>query len=102
MGEKERIAATRMRIVWTSRALKDLAEIREYVAQDKPVAAEKLAGKILSSVELLAKHPRLGRVGREPETRELLVVGTPYILPYQIHRDQLAILAVLHGARKRS
>lgn len=52
------------------------------------------AGRIVSHV-----HPHLGRPGRESETRELLVAGTPYIAPYRVHRDRLAILAVLHAAQ---
>jgi hypothetical protein len=49
----------------------------------------------------LAWHPHLGRPGREPETRELIVAGTAYIIPYRIHRERLAFLAVLHAAQDR-
>lgn len=84
-----------MRIIWSAKAISNLVEIREYVAQDKPEAARRLAEQILFSAERLAKHPHLGNPGREPETRELIVAGTPYLIPYRIHRGQLAILAIL-------
>ena len=100
VGQETRTASASMRIVWSSRALRDLIEIREYVALDKPRAAEKLAKKIASSAERLTQHPHLGRRGREPEARELLIAGTPYILAYKFQTDRLAILTVLHGARK--
>jgi toxin ParE1/3/4 len=90
-----------MRIIWSETAIANLVEIREYIEQDKPEAARRLAQRILDSVERLAKHPHLGHPGREPETRELIVAGTPYIIPYQIHRGHLAILAVLHAAKDR-
>jgi toxin ParE1/3/4 len=77
-------------------------EIREYIAQDKPEAARLLAERILSSAERLAKHPHLGHAGRGPETRELVVTDTTYVIPYRIHRGRLAILAVLRGARDRT
>jgi toxin ParE1/3/4 len=91
-----------MRIVWSETAIANLVDIRQYVEQDKPEAARRLAQRILSSVERLAKHPHLGRPGREPGTRELIVADTPYIIPYRIHRGRLAILAVLHAAQDRS
>jgi toxin ParE1/3/4 len=90
-----------MRIIWTETAIANLIEIRKYIEQDQPVAARRVAQRILASVKHLAKHPHLGRPGREPETRELIVAGTPYIIPYRIHRDRLVILAVVHAAQDR-
>lgn len=83
-----------MRIAWSQTAIANLVEIREYVGHDKPEAARRLAERIIASVERLAIHPHLGHAGREPETRELVIGGTPYIIPYRIHDGQLAILAV--------
>jgi toxin ParE1/3/4 len=91
-----------MRIVWSQTAISNLIEIRNYIERDKPAAARRLAQRILESVERLAAHPHLGRAGREPETRELIVSGTPYIITYGIHRGRLSILAVLHAAQDRT
>ena len=91
-----------MQVVWTSRAIADLTEIRQFIDLDKPSAARRVARRILSSVELLSKHPHLGHPGREPGTRELGVPQFPYIVCYTVHRNRLAILAVLHTSRKRN
>jgi len=89
-----------MRIVWSETAIANLVDIRRYIEQDQPEAARRLAARILASVDRLAAHPHLGRPGREPGTRELVVAGTPYIIPYRVYRDRLSILAVLHAAQK--
>jgi toxin ParE1/3/4 len=88
-----------MRIIWSATAIANLIEIREYIEQDDPSAARRVAHKIIASVERLARHPHLGHPGREPGTRELVVAGTPYIIPYKISESRLAILAVLHASR---
>jgi len=90
-----------MRIIWSEMAISNLIEIRRFIEHDKPEAARRLAQRILASVERLAEHPHLGRPGREPGTRELIVAGTPYIIPYRVQRGRLSILAVLHAAQNR-
>ena len=90
-----------MRIIWSGTAIANLVEIRRYIERDQPTAARWMAQRILASVERLAKHPHLGRPGREPETRELIVAGTPYIIAYRVYRGRLSILAVLHAAQSR-
>jgi len=89
-----------MRIVWTRKALQHLADIQTYIEQDKPEAARRVADTIRKTVAYLAKHPHLGRPGRKAGTRELVIVDTPYIIPYQVRDDRLIILSVLHGARR--
>ena len=91
-----------MRIIWSATAIANLAEIKQFIAQDKPETARRLAQRILTAVERLARHPHLGHPGREPDTRELIVGSTPYIIPYRIHRGHLDILAVLHAAKDRA
>lgn len=90
-----------MRIIWSATAVANLTEIRDYIEQDSAAAARRVAGKILASVERLARHPYLGHPGREPGTREFVVPGTPYIIPYQVREARLVVLAVLHAARNR-
>jgi toxin ParE1/3/4 len=90
-----------MQIVWSETAIANLVEVRKYIEQDKPVAARRLARRIIESAERLAEHPHLGHPGREPETRELIIAGTPYIIPYRIYRGRLCVLAVLPSAQGR-
>jgi toxin ParE1/3/4 len=89
-----------MQVIWTGNAISRLIEIQRYIEQDKPEAARKLAERILAYVAQLANHPHLGRPGREPETRELLIPNSPYIIPYHVDRGRIVILSVLHGAQK--
>lgn len=90
-----------MRVVWSETAIASLVDIRRYIEHDQPEAARRLAARILAAVERLATHPHLGRPGREPGTRELIVAGTPYILPYRVYRGRLSVLTVLHAAQER-
>ncbi len=34
-----------------------------------------------------------------PGTRELVVTGTPYIVPYRVKGQEVEVLRVYHGAR---
>ena len=90
-----------MQIVWTETAIRHLVAIQAYIERDKPMAARRVAKVIRETVSHLAMHPYLGTPGRKPGTRELVIAGMPYIVPYRVHDDRLTILAVLHGARRR-
>jgi hypothetical protein len=46
--------------------------------------ARRIALHIIQSVErLLPDDPQIGRAGRVPGTRELVIARTPYIIPYR-------------------
>jgi len=81
-------------------AEQDLEAAYDYVQQDNENAARRLVKRILSGVGMLRRHPLAGREGRVRGTRELVVAGTPYVIAYRIHREEIQILAVLHGARR--
>mgnify|MGYP003394051814 CR=1 FL=1 len=89
-----------MRIRWTPRATRNVLRIGEYIRADDPIAAEKLVATIGKSVGNLADHSSMGRVGRTPGTRELIVSGTPYIVGYRVGDAEVAVIRVLHAARK--
>jgi len=87
-------------VVWLEEALQDLKEIGRYIAEDDPAAAYRVLTKIEASTNSLQHHPELGRTGRVPKTRELVVPNLPYIIPYYIKQQEVRILAVMHTSRK--
>ena len=89
-----------MRVRWLRRALRNLADEADYIASDDPQAAARMVDRIASTVARLAAHPGSGRIGRVPGTREVVVSGTPYIVPYRVRDETVEILRVFHGARK--
>jgi toxin ParE1/3/4 len=89
-----------VRIVWAQTARRDIKHLHAYVQEHDPAAADRLAATILESVESLVRFPARGRPGRLPGTRELVIAGTPYLVPYMVEGDVLVVLAVLHGARQ--
>jgi toxin ParE1/3/4 len=89
-----------MDVRWLRAALKNLDEIADYIALGNPRAASKVVAVIWESTQRLADFPGLGRPGRVDGTRELVVTGTPYVVPYRVKGQKVEILRVLHGARK--
>ncbi len=89
-----------MKVRWLDEAVRDLKAVRAYIARDNPAAAADIAHRIREAVRVLTNYPSAGRVGRVPHTREVVVTGTPYILPYRIKANAVEILRVLHAAQK--
>ena len=89
-----------MKIVWAEPARQDLRDIFTYIAENNPKAALTLLNEIKERAVLLQDNPLLGRLGRIEGTRELVLTGTSFILPYRVKDLQIQILAVLHGAKQ--
>ena len=89
-----------MAVKWLRTALVNLNAEAEYIARDNPSAAERVVEAILHAVQQLERFPAIGRLGRAPGTRELVVTGTPYIVPYRVRLGQVEVLRVFHAARR--
>ena len=89
-----------MDIVWREVALDGLEQARRYIAEHNPSAADRIFEAILAAVRRLADMPNMGRPGRVDGTRELVVVGTPYLVAYTVVADRLHIITVQHGAQE--
>ena len=88
-----------MRVEWSQFALADREAIFDYIEADNPRAAVVIDDRIRKHVEQLRQFPESGRPGRVEGTRELPIDRTPYIAAYQITKNTVRILRVLHGAR---
>jgi toxin ParE1/3/4 len=58
--------------------------------------------RISQTIEtLLPQSPEIGRQGRAPGTRELVIARTPFVVAYRLHNETIEILRILHGAQRR-
>lgn len=87
------------KLAWKKQARADLLEIVQYIAQDNPDAAEKLADEIEAKAAKLRENPKLFRVGRKRGTREL-VAHPNYLIIYRIQGETIEILRVKHTAQQ--
>lgn len=91
-----------MQVKWLSKALQNLEDEADYIAQEDPAAAKLVVQRIFDSVNLLSDNPAIGNPGRIHGTRELVIPHTRYIIPYrvvpQLHRVE--ILRVFHTSRR--
>ncbi len=88
-------------IEWTEPAIQQLNQSYDYIAlTNSEAVASHLVEHILASVHRLATFPLSGRRGRVPETRELVVSDTPFIVAYTIEGGRVVVLAVYHSARQ--
>jgi toxin ParE1/3/4 len=81
------------------RAVDDLIELWEYIADDNVARADAFIDDVDAKFHLLAEQPMLGR------SREELAPGLRsfplgrYVIFYEVIPDGIAIVRVLHGAR---
>lgn len=89
-----------MKLRWTRRALGDLERIADFIAADKPLAAQRFVAELRRKVAMLDEHPLMGQRGPYEDTREL-VVHRNYLVTYRLRGDEIQLLQVWHVARQR-
>jgi toxin ParE1/3/4 len=89
-----------VKIIWAELAVERAAEIAEYIATDRPEAAERWIDDLIRIVDGLARSPRRSRivpdVGRS-EIREVL--HGSYRIIYRLDPKRIAVLTVRHARR---
>jgi plasmid stabilization system protein ParE len=86
-------------VTWSARALSDVAGIYPYIAADSAEAAGRVVDRIFSAVEGLTRFPQMGRPSRAAGRRELVVDQN--VVVYRVRRDEIWVVTVEHGARRR-
>jgi plasmid stabilization system protein ParE len=89
------------RLLYTQKALNDLAEIIGGIADDDAEAASRFGSSLLHHIELLARFPRMGgMIRKRPQVRKL--VHSPILVYYRVYEDrrEVELLHLRHGARK--
>ncbi|HEY4145408.1 type II toxin-antitoxin system RelE/ParE family toxin [Pinirhizobacter sp.] len=88
-----------MKLLWTSTARKDRVNIRTFIERDNPAAALELDEVFSDRTAGLLELPLMGRTGRLKGTRELVVHGN-YVVVYDVMKDDIRIIRILHAARR--
>jgi plasmid stabilization system protein ParE len=89
------------RVLFTQKALNDLAEIIGHIADDDADAASRFGNSLLDHIDLLSRFPRMGTaVRRRARVRKLS--HSPILVYYQIREDSrlVEILHLRHASRK--
>ena len=88
-----------MRVVWTPEAQQDRFDIWDTIAADNPHAGARMDALFSDAAASLAEYPKLGRPGVISGTHELIPHET-YRLIYEIERETVWILALVHTSRQ--
>ena len=87
-----------MIIIWSPLAVDRASEVADYIAQDKPSAAEKWIDTVFSKVEQLKSSPEIGRIVPEiNDSRFRELIYGNYRIIYRIETKQISILTIRHG-----
>jgi toxin ParE1/3/4 len=89
-----------MQVRWSPAAAEDFFRIIEYIRQENPAAAQRIAKTIYESAGSLKSFPNKGRVGRVEGTRELPLPPLPFMVVYRVLKDRVEIANVIHGAQR--
>jgi len=92
-----------MKLRFTPRATRDLADIADYIHERNPNAALRVRTAILDSLQDLILFPELGRRQTVEAVRKLVTRKYPYLVYYSTDRgtDEIVILTIQHQARER-
>jgi plasmid stabilization system protein ParE len=86
---------------WSQAALRDVAQLHDFLAPKSRDAARRAVGAIRQGVQALGKHPEIGRPVDElpPEFREWVIEfgSGAYLALYRYNGKEVVILAVRHG-----
>jgi plasmid stabilization system protein ParE len=88
------------RLLYTQRALSDLAEIIGHIAEDDDEAASRFGQSLLDHVDLLTDFPKMGETIRK-RSRVRKLAHSPIQVYYQIREDKrvVEVLHFRHGSR---
>ncbi|HBA82591.1 MAG TPA: plasmid stabilization protein [Verrucomicrobia bacterium] len=85
-------------LIWTEPALNDLQTIAEYIALDKPDAAQRFVQQVFSGVERLTRFPRSGSIPSEiPRLPYRQIIVSPCRIFYRLNDDDIVIVFVMRS-----
>lgn len=90
-----------MRVIWAPRAIARVAEIAEYIAADRPAAADRWVERLFAKAATLQRQARRGRKVPELHRDDVRQVRYgKYRIIYRIDPKRVVVLTVRHSRRQ--
>lgn len=90
-----------MNVTLAESAVRDLENIKSYIAQDSEFYANVVIEKIFKSIRLLGDYPEIGRKDSKLKGDNLRVlVSQNYRIIYRKEQCGIIVMAVVHGKRE--
>jgi len=92
-----------MKLRFSPRAARDLADIGDYIHERNPNAALRVRASILELLQNLVLFPRVGRQQEVEGVRKLVTRRYPYLVYYTVDEaaEEIIIIAIQYSARER-
>jgi addiction module RelE/StbE family toxin len=93
-----------VKLIYSERAVSDLARLRDFISQYNPSAAARIADELVTKVLHLRRFPLIGRlVDESPEPRQIRdLVVSDYIVRYLPTDNAIIVLRIWHHREHRS
>jgi toxin ParE1/3/4 len=88
-----------VKVRYTRRALRQLAEILDYIDTRSPQGADNVKLRLQAVVNLLADHPYSGRLTNKDGVRRAVARPYPYVIFYRPDTSGIVIHGIRHAAR---
>lgn len=87
-------------MIWSNTAIEHLLTLFEQISKDSPLYAQRIIERLIDRSEQIAVFPLMGREVPEYQVRDIReFLEPPFRLIYQLHADQIDVLAVIHSTR---
>lgn len=88
-----------MKLSYTRRASRQVADILDRIATQSPQGARNLTARISDIETLLRQFPLMGRITTASGIRRITLVPYPYIIDYRYIDGTVVIQRIRHAAR---
>ncbi len=92
-----------MKLVYSEESVSDLVRLREFIAEQDPLAAARVAAGLIARIENLRLFPTMGRaveLAPDPKAIRDAIFGK-YVIRYATHTEAVVILRIWHHYEDR-
>ena len=89
-----------MNIRYATRAFADREAIFSYIEEKSAQGARTVKRAIKNAIQMIASHPRIGRLTDESDVYELVVPRQHYKIYYKIDTENILIIHIRHTSRE--